>query len=173
MITLYKLTDQKGNTQNNTHWEIGATQTMHHTENPKLCSPDVLHAYTNISLGLLINPIQADINNPRIFKCKGNVVVSDWGKVGVFELTPTQEINLPIWYTNPDLRKQVSVWFAILCAESVLSIFENYDSSDSRPREAIEAAKNYLKNPYAAEAAALTIKDFEKLADKAVKLGSK
>ena len=34
--------------------------------------------------------------------------------------------------------------FAVLCAESVLRVYETY-SDDLRPRQAIEAAKEYLK----------------------------
>jgi hypothetical protein len=56
-------------------------------------------------------------------------------------------------------QKKDSVALAIYAAELVLDIFEKYDSKDKRPREAIEAAKKYLKYPidknsYAADAAA-------------------
>ena len=46
------------------------------------------------------------------------------------------------------------MWFAILCAESVLKYFEDKYPDDDRPRKAIEAAKEYLKTKLAAYAAA-------------------
>jgi hypothetical protein len=84
------------------------------------------------------------------------------------------------------------VAFAILCAEAVLQHFEKDYPADDRPRKAIEAAKEYLKNPtvhatayaahatayaaYAADVAAYAAcaaaekLDFCKLADEAVEM---
>jgi hypothetical protein len=46
-----------------------------------------------------------------------------------------------------------SVELAIFCADLVLKIYEEKYPNDKRPREAIEAAKNWIKNPIAASAA--------------------
>lgn len=179
-MKLYKLTDQSGNTQNKTNWIPKITHEKQPCGSPELCSAAVYHAYTNANLALLLNPIHADISNPRMFECSGDVVVSDWGKVGSFKMTSKKEMRLPDWHTNDETRKQVQVMFAVLCAESVLHIYETY-SNDPRPRQAIEAAKEYLKhkNADAARAAwgaanaawgaANTDIDFAKLADLAVK----
>ncbi|MBK7363061.1 MAG: hypothetical protein IPJ01_12260 [Micavibrio sp.] len=43
--------------------------------------------------------------------------------------------------------KEKSVRFAIFCAEQCLTDFEKWDANDKCPREAIEAAKNWLINP--------------------------
>jgi hypothetical protein len=43
--------------------------------------------------------------------------------------------------------KEDSVKLAIYAAELVIDIFEKEYPNDDRPRKAIEAAKNYLKNP--------------------------
>lgn len=43
--------------------------------------------------------------------------------------------------------KEQNIKWAILVAESVLHIFEDKYPNDKRPREAIEAAKRYLKHP--------------------------
>ena len=65
--------------------------------------------------------------------------------------------------------------FAILCAETVLKYYENKHPKDKRPRDAIEAAKKYLKREridaaaYAAYAAAAENLDFASLANQAVK----
>ncbi|MGB4222665.1 MAG: putative immunity protein, partial [Syntrophorhabdus sp.] len=63
------------------------------------------------------------------------------------------------WYIDDKKRRRVQVQFAVLCAESVLHIYENQYPDDNRPRKAIEAAQNYLKKPsnaaaYAANEAA-------------------
>lgn len=44
-------------------------------------------------------------------------------------------------------KKEDSVDFAIFAAEKVIDIFEKEYPNDDRPRKAIEAAKEYLKNP--------------------------
>ena len=50
--------------------------------------------------------------------------------------------------------KKDSVALAIYAAELVIDIFEKEYPNDKRPRNAIEAAKNYLKNPSRAARAA-------------------
>jgi len=50
-------------------------------------------------------------------------------------------------------KKEDSVRLAIFAAELVIDIFEKKYPNDKRPREAIEAAKNWLKNPTARAAA--------------------
>jgi hypothetical protein len=154
-MKLYKLTEQNGATQNNTFWGEGTTHSKHPTKTPQLCSPDVFHAYTDKNLAFLLNPIHANIDNPVLWECQGKVVVSDWGKVGCFVLTTKKTIQYPKW-VNSKYEQDIRILFAILCAESVLSIFENQYPDDKRPRKAIEASKAYLqnKNTGAARAAA-------------------
>jgi hypothetical protein len=156
-MKLYKLTDREGNTQGNTHWDVGVTHRNTKCDNPHLCSQDVFHAYTNLNLAFLLNPNNANIENPLVWECKGAVVVKDYGKVGCFALTITRKLRTPKWVKS-DKAQRVQVAFAILCAESVLHIYEEKYPDDARPRKAIEAAKEYLKNPtadaYASDAAA-------------------
>ena len=49
-------------------------------------------------------------------------------------------------------EKEDSVKLAIYAAELVIDIYEKEYPKDDRPRKAIEAAKNWLKNPTAANA---------------------
>ena len=51
------------------------------------------------------------------------------------------------WLTVRLMTKEQSVQYAIFAAEQVISIYEKKYPDDKRPREAIEAAKAYLKNP--------------------------
>ena len=153
-LKLYKLTNKNGCTQGNTQWGIGVTHELKATEKPRLCTKDVLHAYKNINLALLLNPNHANISNPKIWEAEGKIVVEDYGKVGCFKLTTTKELSCPDWYIDDKKRRRVQVQFAVLCAESVLHIYENQYPDDNRPRKAIEAAQNYLKKPSNAAAKA-------------------
>ena len=45
------------------------------------------------------------------------------------------------------MNKRQKVMYAIFAAEQVIKIYEKKHPKDRRPREAIEAAKAYLKNP--------------------------
>ena len=155
---LFKLTDSKGQTHGDTQWGEGVTHEIPKSERgTELCGPGVLHAYRNANLGLLLNPIHANYNPCRMFAAEGEVVDSDYGKVGCHKLTTTAEIPLPDWFCDETSVHRVRVLFAVLCAEVVLALFENRYPNDDRPRKAIEAAREYLKNPtaaYAADAAA-------------------
>ncbi|MFA4845634.1 MAG: putative immunity protein [Patescibacteria group bacterium] len=154
----YKLTDRDGYTQRGktgeTLWSEGFVLTLPETEKPQLCTACVIHAYPNLNLGLLLNPLHAAIKNPLIWEGECESCVSDWGKLGTFQLTILRQIPMPDWYVEADIRQRVMVRFAILSAEAVLSIFENRFPGDDRPRKAIEAAKEYLNQKGAAAARA-------------------
>ena len=151
---MIKLTKQDGTTRNNTAWGEGVTHRLTPCECPKMCSGYVLHAYTSLNLAFLMNPIHAGISDPRVFEAEGDVVVSDSLKVGCFTLTTTKEISAPAWVGSA-VENRVRVLFAVLCAESVLHLFEEKYPNDDRPRNAIEAARNYIgTNEYDAANAA-------------------
>lgn len=116
MTTLYKLTNQQGKTRGGMSWFEGCINSVEPCNAPRLCSGDVLHAYRNLNLGLLLNPQHADISNPRVWKCDGNVVVEDWGKTGCFDLEVIEELIQPEWYQDTETRNRVVIQFAILCA---------------------------------------------------------
>ena len=143
-MKLYKLTEQDGTTRGNTQWEVGISYTLEKCKQPEMCSGDVLHAYRNINLAFLLNPIHADIYNPRLFEVEGIICVEDYGKVGCFSLDVTKELEIPAWI-NSSYEKKVQVMFAIRCAESVLHVWNGYNKSDTRVIETIEAAREYLR----------------------------
>jgi hypothetical protein len=149
--TLYKLTDQNRETRG-TKWGAGVTHRHKICDDPKLCSGDVFHAYRNVNLAFLLNPNHANIYNPILWECKGKVVVSDYGKVGCFSLLVTKRLPAPAWSISKN-KNRVRAMFAILCAEAVLDVYETAYPQDDRPRKAIEAAKEYVKNPSAHAAA--------------------
>ena len=177
-MKLYKLTEQDGTTRNNIQWDVGIVHKVEECEQPELCSGDVLHAYKNINLAFLLNPIHANIYSPKLFEVEGDICVEDYGKVGCFSLDVTRELEIPVW-TNSSYKKKVQVMFAILCAESVLYVWNIYNTLDTRVVDAIEAAREYLRTgdaAYAADAARAAADaadaraiDFCYLADEAVR----
>ena len=146
-MILYKLTDSKRETYGNFKWELGKKHEKPIITSPQLCSKEVFHAYRNLNLALILNPIHADIRSPLLFKAEGEIITEDWGKVGCKSLTLTEQLELPEWYVDKKLQLKVLCQFAILCAEAVLEYFEFKFPNDDRPRKAIEAAKAYIKNP--------------------------
>ena len=157
-MKLFKFTEQDNTTyKHSTLWGENITHSKLIKENPNLCSTDVLHAYSNRHIAYLLNPIHANISEPILWQAEGKIVVKDFGKVGCFSLTTIKKINKPKWVDSPkDL--QVRVMFAVLCAEAVLRFYEDKYPTDKRVLLAIEAAKEYARNPsqraaYAAYAA--------------------
>jgi hypothetical protein len=151
-MKLYKLTDKNQITHVDMKWKIGKTNKIKKCENPKLCTKDVIHAYKNKNLALLLNPIHANIDDPLLFEAKGIPVVEDFEKCGVFSLKINKKLSIPEWYINKEIRHDVQILFSILCAESVLHIYEKEYPENDTPRKAIEAAKEYLKAKNAAAA---------------------
>jgi hypothetical protein len=110
----YKLVTQDYRTRagesNETHWEIGKTIKVR-GEGNELCTDGVLHSYATPLLAVLLNPIHAEIENPRLLEVKGSPIVArDWGKAGHKEITPIAELALPVVTTVQRAA------FALLCA---------------------------------------------------------
>lgn len=141
-MRLFKITDPASRTRG-LQWGVGVRHIVPAlTENPQLCSADVIHAYRDPDLALLMNPIQGGYDLFRLWEATGVPVVDDGTKVGVFSLTTIRELVVPAWWINASSRRDVQVRFAILAAESVLPIFEGAFPADKRPREAVQAARS-------------------------------
>ena len=147
-MKLYKLTDQDGYTRRGqtgeTQWTAGMTITKPRKNNPQLCSNDVVHATRGLELALLLNPNQAAISNPQPWEAEGEPVVYDYGKVGCLELTTVKKLPVPAWFLDSTITRRVRVRFAILCARTVLPVFEAKYPQDKRAGAAIEAAERWL-----------------------------
>ena len=109
-----KLVTQDLKTHNQFQWELGKKETIK-TTGGELCSSDFFHYYSDPLLSVFLNPIHADIENPRLFLV--DVVgetLSDRGlKLGSKELTLIKEIDLP----EVTLNQRIA--FGILCALGV------------------------------------------------------
>ena len=112
MTTIYKLTDQNMQTYDGFQWTLNKTETA--DGKGDLCGPGFLHAYTDPLLAVLLNPIHADIENPRLFRAEGTIKKTDHGlKVGCTEMTLLEELPLPVITTTQRIA------FGILCAKEV------------------------------------------------------
>ncbi len=145
-MKLFKLTNSKNQTTMNTQWGENITHSVSMKKRGKLlCSSEVIHAYKNPNLALLLNSIHGDYQPCNLWEAKGRVMVEDWGKAGCWKLTTLKQLDLPDWYANERTRRRVQIRFAIICAEKVLEYFEKTNPEDQRPRKAIQAAREFLE----------------------------
>ena len=110
---IYKLTDQDMRTHNGYQWALNE---WHETSGVgDLCGPGWLHAYDDPNLAILLNPIHANIPNPRLFQGAGEGQRrDDLGlKYGYARMILTTELPLPAYTTEQRVR------FGIGCALSV------------------------------------------------------
>jgi len=63
------------------------------------------------------------------------------------KLLKEDRFNYARWYVSRLFTHPQAVLFSIFCAERCIGIFESGNSTDKRPRQAIEAAKKWLIDP--------------------------
>lgn len=116
MKTYYKLTDQDMQTKNNFQWELNKIYRIEEINKHKpLCTEYWFHVYSSPLLAILLNPIHANISNPRLFKCicKGLHKTDRGLKEGFTQVELTEELKLPEIISNQKIA------FGILCAKEV------------------------------------------------------
>jgi hypothetical protein len=154
MTILYKLTNQDMQTFNGFQWVLGEPRQA--PGGGGLCSDAWLHAYTDPILAILLNPIHADIKNPKLFRCEGEVCKTDHGlKVGCIKLTLLEELKIPKITTEQRVR------FAILCAQKAMGTkcpewsewAAKWLSGENRTRESANAAWAVVARAMANESA--------------------
>jgi hypothetical protein len=111
---LYKLTDEHGNSTNQTHWSEGVrheiVKELRDSSKP-LCTKHYLHAYENPLVAAFMNPLHAAYANPILWQATGWVQKRDNQlKCGCFSLRTIQKIPLPVITRNQKVRA------AIYCA---------------------------------------------------------
>ena len=111
-MKLFKLTDGDGKTWGGTQWGPGVSHSG--TGEGELCGPGWIHAYEHPLIAVLMNPIHAGFENPRLWEAEGDVGLRDGQlKCGCATLTTIREIPLP------EITAEMRVRFAILCAKYV------------------------------------------------------
>ena len=139
----YKLTDHHMRTHDEFQWELGKEVTTDGNSN-ELCNKHWLHYYHHPLLAVLLNPIHADIDNPRLFEAKAlGKHLDDKGlKGGCTKMTLTKELELP------EITLNQKIAFGILCSLEVY-----------KEKGFVKWASNWLSgvnrtDAYAADAAA-------------------
>jgi len=110
---VYKLTDQNLQTYNGYQWNLGKWQKRPGTGD--LCSNGWLHYYHSKELAQFLNPIHANIDNPRLFIAESRGASKDDKglKGGSTQLKIIEEIQ----YVKPTTEQCVK--FAIFCGKAV------------------------------------------------------
>ena len=168
----YKLTDQNMRTHIGFQWKLNEEKTTS-GQGDTLCNASWLHYYHSPLLAVLLNPIHADIKNPRLFEVKAlGKHLDDRGlKGGCNRMTLIKELKLP------EITLNQKIAFGILCSlqvykeKSFVSWAKNWLSGTNRDTAAY-AADAYAADAYAAyaadAAAAAAAIDFIKIAKKAL-----
>jgi len=109
-MTLCKLTDQDMQTHGGCQWVLGEWKEV--SGKGGLCTDGWLHGYTDPLLAVFLNPIHANIKNPRLWRIEvDGARLDDHGlKFGVQRMRLVEELPLPVVTTEQRVR------FTILCA---------------------------------------------------------
>ena len=109
----YKLTDEHGQTKDNTQWGPNVSHTA--TGDGKyLCSNGWIHFYTHPLLAVLMNPAHANFSKPRLWEAESSgEELHEQLKSGSKTLTTVRELPLP------EVSDTQRIAFGILCAKEV------------------------------------------------------
>ena len=112
-MKVYKLTNPSGYTRGTTQWTPGEWRET--DGQGDLCGPGWLHWYADPLVAVMLNPIHANIPNPRLWEAEAQgVVKDDHGlKSGSTRLRVLREIPLP------EVTTEQRAAFGILCAWEV------------------------------------------------------
>ena len=151
----YKLTDENGQTQNNTQWGENVSHSASGESGQPLCSKGWIHFYTNPFLAVLMNPSHAFFTSPRLWEAESSgEELHEPLKSGSKTLTTLKEIPLP------EISFSQRIAFGILCGKEVCKNKEwnawadKWLSGEDRTTESAEVASHVAKANVAANAAA-------------------
>ena len=92
----YKLTDENGQTKNNTQWGPGVSHTANGKTDQPLCSDGWIHFYSNSLVAVFMNPIHANFQSPRLWEAEtSGEELHEPLKSGCKTLTTIKEIPVP------------------------------------------------------------------------------
>jgi len=139
----YKLTTQDLTTYNDTKWVLNEWKET--SGKGELCTEGWLHCYTNPLLAILLNPIHARIDNPKLFKCEvdGKYLGDNGLKEGWTRMRIIEEMEIP------QLSNINKIAFGILCAlevckdEKFVLWANNWLENKDRSKESAAAAAAY------------------------------
>lgn len=145
----FKLTDKNGQTKGGMQWGEGVTHEAVGFDE-ELCSDGWIHFYTDLLVGVFMNPAHADFKEALAWECETAGDLHEPLKSGCKRLTTTRQIPLP------EVTTTQRVAFAILCAleihteEGFVSWAKDWLSGEDRTKD---SAANAVYAVYAAYAA--------------------
>ena len=150
----YKLTDEHGQTNDNTQWGPNVSHTA--TGDGKyLCSNGWIHFYTHPLLAVLMNPAHANFSKPRLWEAESSgEELHEQLKSGSKTLTTVRELPLP------EVSKTQRIAFGILCAKEVCkhkawnAWADKWLSGEDRTKASACAAASFAAASFAAAYAA-------------------
>jgi len=166
----YKLTTQDLTTYANTKWVLNEWKET--SGKGELCTKGWLHCYTHPLLAILLNPIHANINSPKLFKCEveGKRLTDNGRKEGWTRMRIIEEMEIP------QLSLINKVAFGILCAlegcknKKFVLWANNWLENKDRSKESAAAYYSAYAAYAAAHAAYAANIDLIKLAEKAMEI---
>jgi len=135
---LFKLTDSKFQTKNNTQWGDNVEHTA--PGGGPLCTATWLHAYTDPYIAVIMAPAHVEYDELVLWEAEGAVGRDEGIKVGCTRLKTIKSIPLP------KVTLEQRILFAIACARQVttdekwLAWADKWVSGEDRTRESAEAA---------------------------------
>ena len=148
---LFKLTTQDNTTYGGCLWGKNITHTA--DGQGLLCTSHWIHAYTNPLLAVFFNPIHAAIATPKLWRCRGEVGLSDNGrKVGCTTLTTIAEMELPIVTIEQCVRFTIGCALAVSHSETFATWATAWLNGTDRTSisAAMAAVSNNAPTPYKA-----------------------
>ena len=139
-MRFYKLLTQDMTSHNDTKWELNIPITVT-KEGTEMCTDQVLHCYNHPLLAIVLNPIHADIKNPRLFEIEVDKIVNTDGlKYASKQQTLIKEITIPEISIEQKLEFAIRVTQLILKDTKWNSWADNWLNNTDRTKESAYAA---------------------------------
>ena len=152
-MKLYKLTDQNFLTFNKTLWGENITHDLGKFTGDRklvLCTKDVIHTYTHPLQAIFFQPIHGAIKNPILWEAEGDIIISDYTKVGVRKLTTIKQIFLPILTLEEKIEIGIRCTLKIYTAACFITWAKDWLSGKDRSKKSARTAKAAAAFYYAA-----------------------
>jgi hypothetical protein len=156
-IVRYKLLTQQMTSHGGMQWHIGGTNKATKSGNA-MCTDQVLHCYAYPELAVLLNPVHANIKEPRLFKIHcSEIVANDGLKQACKEQTLVEELSLPVFSTTQRVAFGIKCALLVYKDQAFISWAEKWLSGEDRTVASAESAAEYAAwsaAEHAAESAA-------------------
>src|SRR5260370_25546931 len=139
-MKLYKLTDENGCTWGGMQWSVNVTNSATGDTKQNLCSDGWIHAYTHPLLAVLLNPIGANFDNPRLWEAQGKVGKRAIDKVGCRTLTTVKELPLPYVTLTQRVAFGILATMQVYKAKAFVTWAKRWLSNEDRTANAANAA---------------------------------